>query len=147
MEVIIRQTIVCSIVVLAGFYVGNDVKIPGVSSDNPLLVGRTMAFLILGWTSVLHIFTVRSRVSVFRRSLFDNPQLALSALLMFLVLAAIALIPGLNTVLGFIQMSVWHWLIALGLALLPTLVAEYGKFWDNYKFKAAEKNRVTRLKI
>ncbi|MCL1901547.1 MAG: cation-translocating P-type ATPase, partial [Firmicutes bacterium] len=48
MEVIIRQTIVCSIVVLAGFYVGNDVKIPGVSSDNPLLVGRTMAFLILG---------------------------------------------------------------------------------------------------
>ena len=148
MQVIIRQTVICSIVVLAGFYIGTHYTIPGAPEGaNPLIIGQTIAFLILGWTSVFHIFTVRSRRSVFRRSLIDNPQLSLSALAMFLMLAALTVIPGLNTALGFTQMGVWHWLIAIGLSLIPTIFAEYGKFWDNYKYNTAEKNRVTRLKI
>jgi len=160
LEVIIRQTAVCSIVVLVAFYIGKFIDVSGgwklydvsgFESFNETLVnqrvGQTMAFLVLGWTSVLHIFTVRSRRSIFRVSLKDNPQLGISALGLFIALGALAVIPGLNELFGLYNMSIYHWLIALGLSFFPTLVAEYGKFWDNYKFKAQEKNRVAQLHI
>jgi hypothetical protein len=40
-----------------------------------------------------------------------------------------------------------HWLICLGLSFIPIMVAEYGKFWDNYKYKEAERQRVVQQKI
>jgi hypothetical protein len=101
-----------------------------------------MAFLVLGWTSLLHLFTVRSRVSVFKRTLKDNPQLPISAGSMFLILAGLVAIPPIASTLGFVALSGYQWLISLGIALLPIMVAEYGKFWDNVKYHSAEKLRV-----
>ena len=160
MEVIIRQTVICSIVVLAAFYIGKFVDITngwnlyhvggwGDFDENLVHqdIGQTMAFLVLGWSSILHIFTVRSRQSVFRRSLKDNPQLIFSALAMFVIFGALAAIPALNEALGLCNMSIFHWLLAFGLSLLPTLIAEYQKFWDNYKLRSVEKNRVALKKI
>jgi calcium-translocating P-type ATPase len=146
LEVIIQQTIMCSITVLAAFYIGKFILIPGADAPSHL-TGQTMAFLVLGWTSLFHLFTVRSRVSVFKRSLKDNPQLPLSAGAMFLILAGLVAIPPVAFNLGFVALSGRQWLIALGISLLPILVAEYGKFWDNYKYYEAEKIRVTQQKI
>jgi calcium-translocating P-type ATPase len=142
LEVIIRQTIMCSIVVLAAFYIGKFVVIQNAVLPSHEL-GQTIAFLVLGWTSILHIFTVRSRASIFRRTLKDNPRLVLSAAVMLLVLAGLAVIQPLASSLGFVSMDIYHWFIAIGLSIIPTIVAEYGKFWDNYKYKTAEKIRVT----
>jgi len=159
MEVIIQQTVMCSIVVLAAFYVGKFIYLPGhhipaeavFNPDNQHeffhRLGQTMAFLVLGWTSVIHIFVVRSRMSIFKRSLKDNPQLVISAVLMLFMLAAMAAIAPLAKALGFVAMDGWHWLICIGISLLPLLVAEYGKFWDNYKYNEAERLRVKQQKI
>ena len=146
LEVIIQQTVMCSAVVLAAFYIGKFVGIPGVHEPSHLL-GQTMAFLVLGWTSVIHIFVVRSRVSVFKRTLKDNPQLVISAICMFLMLAGMAAIPPVASVLKLVAMGGYHWLIAIGLSLLPLIVAEYGKFWDNYKYHESERLRVKQQKI
>jgi len=146
LEVIIQQTVMCSVVVLAAFYIGKFVIIPGVHEPSHLL-GQTMAFLVLGWTSVIHIFVVRSRVSVFKRSLKDNPQLVISAICMFFMLAGLAAIPPVASVLKLVAMGGYHWLIAIGLSLLPLMVAEYGKFWDNYKYHESERLRVKQQKI
>ena len=159
MEVIIQQTIMCSVTVLAAFYIGKFIFIPGshippdvtFNANNPPeffhRLGQTMAFLVLGWTSILHIFVVRSRVSVFKRTLKDNPQLPISAGIMFLVLAGMAAIPPVAKALGFVAMDNCHWLICLGISLIPFMVAEYGKFWDNYKYHEAERQRVKQQKI
>jgi magnesium-transporting ATPase (P-type) len=136
----------CSITVLAAFYIGKFVTVHGLIEPSHL-VGQTMAFLVLGWTSLLHIFTVRSRISVFKRSLKDNPQLPISAGIMFVILAGLVAIPPIASGLGFVAISGYHWLITLGISLLPILVAEYGKFWDNYKYFEAERLRVTQQKI
>ena len=151
MEVIIQQTIMCSAVVLAAFYIGKFIVIPGAYLPSHTL-GQTMAFVVLGWTSILHIFVVRSRISIFKRSLIDNPQLVISACIMFIVLAGMAALPlgldanGINF-LGFAGMDLYHWLICFGISLLPIIVAEYGKFWDNYKYHEAERLRVKQQKI
>jgi magnesium-transporting ATPase (P-type) len=146
LEVIIQQTIMCSIVVLAAFYVGKFIQIPGAAEPSHL-AGQTMAFLVLGWTSLFHLFTVRSRISVFKRTLKDNPQLPINAGLMFIMLAGLVAIPPIASNLGFVPLSAYQWLISFGITLLPITVAEYGKFWDDVKYRSAEKLRVTEQKI
>ncbi len=64
MEVIIRQTFVFAIVSLVAFYLGQYTALGGAAPS--LEAGRTMAFLVTGWTSVLHVLTVRSRKSIVR---------------------------------------------------------------------------------
>ena len=159
MEVIIQQTVMCSIVVLAAFYIGKFVYLPGhhipadavFNPDNQHIffhkLGQTMAFLVLGWTSVIHIFVVRSRISIFKRSLADNPQLLISAICMILMLAGLAGIAPVAKALGFVAMDAFHWLICIGISFLPLIVAEYGKFWDNYKYNEAERLRVKQQRI
>ena len=146
MEVIIQQTVMCSIVVLAAFYTGKFVEIPGGYSPSHGM-GQSMAFLVLGWTSLIHILTVRSRASVFRRTVTDNPQLIISTVIMMAALAGMAGLAPAASVLGFTLMDGYHWLIAAGLSVIPLIVAEYGKFWDNYKYRVSEKNRVAQQRI
>jgi magnesium-transporting ATPase (P-type) len=141
MEVIIQQTAICSIVVLAAFYIGKFSIVPGASLPSHGM-GQSMAFLVLGWTSLIHILIVRSRISVFRRTLRDNPQLPISAGIMILVLAAMVGLPPIASAMGFTLLDGYHWLIAMGLSIIPLIIAEYGKFWDNYKSQTTEKNRV-----
>jgi magnesium-transporting ATPase (P-type) len=146
MEVIIQQTVMCSLTVLSAFYIGKFVIIPGNFLPSHS-IGQMMAFLVLGWTSLLHIFTVKSRISVFKRSMKDNLQLPISTGVMFLVLAGLVAIPPFASTLGFAVMGGYHWLITLGISLIPMLVAEYGKFWDSYRYREAERLRGKRQEI
>jgi len=146
MEVIIAQIIVFSTVTLASFYIGKFVTISDVYVPSEK-IGQTMAFLNLGWTSILHIFTVRSRVSIFKRSHSENIQLPLSAAALIILFALLAAIPAVAPIFGLTAMSGTHWLIAIGLSLIPTLRAEYGKLWDNFKLVEAEKTRVAHQKV
>ncbi len=141
MEVIIQQTVVFAIVTLAAFYIGQHVDFGnGVSASEE--TGRTMAFLVTGWTSILHVLTVRSRKNLHKYRLKDNPQLYISCGAMLLIFAAIALIPPVAEAVGLGTLGGLQWLVVIGLTLVPTLVAEYGKFWDAVKSRSAENNRV-----
>jgi len=146
LEGVIKQTIMCSVVVLAAFYIGKFVIIPGEYAPSHLL-GQTMAFLVLGWTSVLHIFVVRSSESIFKQARCGNPQLLYSAIAMFVMLTGMVIIPPIAAALGFVPMSAQHWLICIGVSLIPIIAAEYQKFWDNYKYKEAERIRVVQREI
>ena len=141
MEVIIRQTVVFAIVSLSAFYIGYKLDL-GITGVSPEAAGRTMAFLVTGWTSVLHVLTVRSRKNLYKYRFRDNPQLYISCAAMFAVLGLLALIPPVAGAMGLCSLSGRQWLIVAGLTVVPTLVAEYGKLWDAVKSHAAEKNRV-----
>ena len=140
MEVIIRQTVVFAIVSLAAFYIGAHVDIGGEVS---VMAGQTMAFLVTGWTSILHVLTVRSRKMLYQYRIKDNPQLYISCAAMLAVFAAIALIPPVASALELTALSGLQWLVVIGLTLVPTLVAEYGKLWDAIKSRTAEQTRVS----
>jgi calcium-translocating P-type ATPase len=144
LEVMIQQIATWSIVTLGAFYIGRF----GVFGDHydPVKLGQTMAFLVLGWTSVIHVITVRSRRSVFKTSLFKNKQLLFSVIAMLLALPLLVVIPGINSALGFVPSMSWqHWLIAIGLSIAPFMVAEYEKFWDNHKYNSQNKNKKVAL--
>ena len=170
LEVIIRQTLVTAVVTLASFYIGKYMLAPmlapaqysyylyGASMSAihylrgtdayafALAFGQTMAFLTLGWASIIHIFTARSRKSAFATNFLKNKQMTFSALILFAILAIMVLVPWINANIlgtGFNHMLPWEgWLIAFALCFGPIVVAEYNKFWDNHKLKLIEKNRV-----
>ena len=144
MEVIIRQTVVFAIVSLAAYYIGHTVDFgAGLSETELVVVGQTMAFLVTGLTSVLHVLTVRSRKNLYKYRVQDNPQLYISCAAMFVFFILIAAIPPVANFFGMTSLGWQQWLIVFGLTLVPTLVAEYGKMWDAIKSRTAEKNRVT----
>ena len=143
MEVIIRQTFVFAVVSLAAFYFGQHMSIGG--AQPALEAGRTMAFLVTGWTSVLHVLTVRSRKSIVRYRIKDNPQLYISCLAMLALLggvAGLAAIPSVGAALGMCALGGWQWFAVIGLTVAPTVVAEYGKLWDYIRSRSAEKTAV-----
>lgn len=143
MEVIIQQVLAFAAVTWVGYYIGYFVHVSE-SAAPSFAVAQTMSFLILSFTSILHVFTVKSRKSVFRMSFRDNPQLAINVAVVLLIFIGMVAIPQIATILGFAPLSAKHWLIVVGLSLVPMTVAEYEKLWDNYKFKVAEKQRVNR---
>ncbi len=143
MEVIIRQTFVFAVVSLAAFYFGQHMSIGG--AQPTLEAGRTMAFLVTGWTSVLHVLTVRSRKSIVRYRIKDNPRLYISCLAMLALLggvAGLAAIPSVGAALGMCALGGWQWFAVIGLTVAPTVVAEYGKLWDYIRSRSAEKTAV-----
>lgn len=143
MEVIIRQTFVFAVVSLAAFYFGQHMSIGG--AQPTLEAGRTMAFLVTGWTSVLHVLTVRSRKSIVRYRIKDNSQLYISCLAMLALLggvAGLAAIPSVGAALGMCALGGWQWFAVIGLTVAPTVVAEYGKLWDYIRSRSAEKTAV-----
>lgn len=140
MEVIIRQTVVFAIVSLAAFYIGWKVGFGSVAAS--VEIGETMAFLVTGWTSILHMLTVRCRKNLYKYRIKENPQLYIMCGAMLAVFALIAAVPPIASPLGLAAMCWQHWLIVIGLTLVSTLIAEYGKMWDAIKSRTAEKTRV-----
>ena len=141
MEVIIQQIFAFAAVTLVGYYIGMHVDFGG--GENSLAAGRTMAFLITGWTSILHVLTVRSRSMLYKYKVKDNPQLYISCAVMIVVFALIAAITPIAEALEMTALSWQQWMITIGLSLVPIIVAEYGKLWDAIKSRNIEKTRVS----
>jgi len=141
---IFRQTIVCSIAVLIGYYAGAFLTVSGTSVPSAE-IGRTMAFLITGLTSVLHIFNIRSSKSIFKTAVLDNKPLFISAMSMFLFLIAFVALP-FGQIFGLSALDGTHWLIVIGLSLLPTVFREIFRFIDNIPF-IMNKRRLRKEKI
>ncbi|QQO07759.1 cation-translocating P-type ATPase [Breznakiella homolactica] len=141
MYVIIQQTIAVSAAMLTAFYLGSFVSI-GSGFPPSHGIGQTMAFIVLGWTSFLHILTVRSRSSIFKRAILDNPPMLISVLAMTLVFALFVLIPPVRDLLGLTAIGPYHWLVILGLTLVPTAVAEFEKLLENHTNILAYRNKI-----
>lgn len=127
-RLIIQQTIFCSIVVLIGFYIGAFSTVSDTVGPS-LGVGQTIAFLITSWTSIIHVFNVRSTKSIFKTPIRNNKPLVGCAALMLVVLAALVITP-FNHVFGLSTISGTHWLIVLGLSIVPTLLCELFMLFD-----------------
>ena len=99
----------------------------GWASTGQLAVGRTMAFLVLSLSQVVHAFNMRSHHSLFRIGPFGNPRLNGAALLSGGLVAVIALTPPLADIFGLAILDPPYYLAALGLCLVPLPVLELAK--------------------
>lgn len=120
------QSVVFTIITLIGFYVGSFIDINSTITANHE-VGQTLAFIILGWSSVIHIFNVRSKESIFKIGFMSNPLLFWSAICSIVIVLAVALVPPLASIFSLVALSGTHWLLAIGLSIIPLIVIELQK--------------------
>ena len=129
---IAQQTVAFATVGLVAFALGAFAWLPG--GEGPSLeAGQTMCFLVVAFTSVLHVFTVRTRGSVFRRTVRDNLPLVWSSVAILASFSALVLVEPLGAVFGLAPIGPVSWACSLGLSLVPTAVAEAFKLWDNHR--------------
>ena len=141
-KVILQQTLAFSVVGMLAYYCGAFIQI--LNSPPTFVIGQTMAFLVVAFSSILHIFTVRGRKSIFRIPLRHNMTLLYSVIAMIALFAAMALIPPLQFLFGLTSINILHWLIVIGLSIVPSAIAEIVKLWHNRHEVKVYKNRLVR---
>ena len=130
MVVILQQTVAFSVVGLAAYYCGAFLYAP--SAELAHITGQTMTFLVVSFTSIIHIFTVRSRKSIFKTSLRHNMPLLYSVIGVLILFASMAVLPPLQFIFELTSISPQLWLIVFGFTLVPTIIAELFKLWRHH---------------
>jgi len=129
---------VFAVVSLIGYYIGAFVNLPGSIAPSHE-VGRTMAYLIIGWSSVVNIFNVRSfKQSIFTIGFTTNRLLFAGICFSFVVLGLTATVPGLREIFYCVPVGLHHWIIMIGLSVMPLIAGEMHKIFvrmrDSVKF-------------
>ena len=124
---------VFAIVSLIAYYIGAFVGVHERTVPSHE-VGVTMAYIVIGWSSVFNIFNVRS----FNQSIFDigfmsNKLLFYGICFSFVALFLTATIPYLREVFYCVPVSVNHWFIMIALSLSPLVAGEIHKLFVRRK--------------
>ncbi|MCL2420629.1 MAG: cation-translocating P-type ATPase, partial [Defluviitaleaceae bacterium] len=124
---IAHRTVSFTILTLAAYTIGARVQLaPFIDSGHA--VGVTMAFAVLSWASVINIFNIRSPESVFKTGLTYNRGVFYAALGTITFTAVILLVPPLARTFDAVYgLSMVHWLVMIGLALMQVIIAEIQK--------------------
>lgn len=105
---------------LAAFWIG-------ASAAMDVTGGRTLAFMVLGYSQVIHAFNMRSAHSVFRIGVFTNSKLNLAALASAVLMAVVLFVPPIAKAFGLMILTPQLYGIGILLALVPVGVLELVK--------------------
>lgn len=116
------------VVTLIGYYLGTFVNSisPWVEASHE--VGQTVAFLVLAYSSIIHVFNVRSDRSIFKVKLESNKSLFEMAILAIVITTVIAILPITQELFSLVRISFNHWLLAIVLSIIPVAINELIKF-------------------
>lgn len=99
---------------------------------NPI-IGRTMCFVTLGLSQLIHAFNVQNKKSVFITGIFTNIKLIYSVILCIILQIITIIIPSLNNFFKTQPLNFLQWSIVIILALCPLLISELEKKFQNNK--------------
>ena len=129
---IIVEGIMIGVLTLVAFSIGN--KYYG------LEVGRTMAFLSIGFLELIHSFNVKNERSIFEAGLFENKYLVGSFVLGIFIQTIVVVIPAFANVFDVVHLNLTQWIITVAISILPVPVIELQKKLDA-KNKNTENNK------
>ncbi len=124
---IVFSGVMFAVLSLIGFYIAyNNVGNFVPNGVEPIVAGRTMAFMILALSQAVHTYNMRSEHSVFSIGIFSNKYVNLASLAAIVLMSAVLFTP-INSLFGIAYLSWQLYLIALGLIFVPLVVMEIYK--------------------
>jgi len=126
---IILQGAMFALLTLIGFFM-----VWQITGD--IVAGRSMAFLVMALSQVIHSFNMRSNHSLFKTGIFTNRYLNGAAFISLALIALVAFLPPVAFAFGLTQLSAAMYLYALALALVPVVVLEFSKAFGLVKHQA-----------
>lgn len=131
---IIVEGIMLGMLTLVAFSIGN--KYFG------LEVGRTMAFLSIGFLELVHSINVKNEKSIFETGIFENKYLVGSFILGVFVQAIVVVIPFLANIFELVPLNGIQWLITIIISLIPIPIMELQKKMNETKLEKLEINNL-----
>ncbi len=99
----------------------------GLSTTGKIDVARTMSFMTLSISQVIHAFNMRSEHSIFKIGPFGNAKLNGACLISLLLVVFVLLTPGVKDAFSLVYLNWYQYLVCLGLAFVPLVVMEVSK--------------------
>lgn len=97
-----------------------------VNPDAPI-IGRTMAFVVLSLSQLVHTFNMRSEKSLFKVGVFRNKVLLLAVFVCTILQISVVMIPPLAAIFKTQMLTGIQWLIVIGMAFVPLILVEMEK--------------------
>ncbi len=107
-----------------------------IGKQTGIVEARTMAFMVLALTQVVHAFNMRSEKSLFKIGPFSNKKLNGAALISLILVAFVSFIPPVSKAFGLKMLEPLQYFIVLGLALVPVVVLEISKAFGLIKHRS-----------
>ena len=131
---IIYQGIMIGLLTLSAFLIGlatTTEPIDGLTLEQTKIeVGETMAFVVLAFSELVHVFNVRdNKNSIFKTGILGNKVLLLAIGVSALLMAVILVIPGLREVFSIPILPMGNVLEIIGLVLAPVVIVEILKLF------------------
>lgn len=120
-KIIVEGTMI-GILTLVAFSIGNKYY--------SLEVGRTMAFLSIGFLELIHSFNVKSEKSIFESGLFENKYLLGSFILGIFIQTIVVIVPMFANIFELVPLNLMQWIITIGISIIPIPVMESQKKID-----------------
>lgn len=86
--------------------------------------GRTMAFIVLALSQLIHAFSMRSRDSLLKSGFLSNRPLIYSVLISLVMILVIVFVPPVAQAFGMVNLETWMYITALSLSIIPFPVME-----------------------
>lgn len=115
---IIFEGTMIGIITLASFYIGLSYS---------LEVARTMAFITLGMTELVHSLNIRSDSSLFEIGFFKNKYIILSFIVGAILQISVVLFSPLASMFDAVSLNSTQWIYTILLSLLPLFIMESKK--------------------
>ncbi|WP_206854074.1 cation-translocating P-type ATPase [Candidatus Enterococcus mangumiae] len=116
---ILEISVVFTIVTLLAIVIGRTQSVA---------IAETMTFIVLGLSTIIHMYNCRSEQSILRLKFLGNPLLVLTTMIGALIIVLLVTIPVTQHIFGFVTIGLTNWLWVLGLSLIPVIYIEIKKW-------------------
>lgn len=128
---IIIISLVFTVATLLPVYIGRHFDIGGVKSSHS--IAQSMTFVIMGLTTIVHMYNCRSHLSIFKVGFTGNKLLLGTTVMGTIVIAALTAIPPVAKILNLVSLGFWHWVIIAVLSVSPLVFIEIQKKMGRFK--------------
>ena len=99
-----------------------------------LEVGRTMGFIALGVSELIHGFNIKSEKSIFKTKFFENKFLIGSFILGVFLQTIVVIVPAFATIFKLVPLTAEQGLITFIISILPIPIIELQKRINEMQF-------------
>ena len=123
---VVYQGIMIGTITLIAYCIG--LATPNQSEHMRLEIAQTMAFTVLAFSQLVHVFNIRdNKLSIFKTGIFDNKKLILATIASAIMMFVILLVPSLRNVFSIVELPIENVLEVILLVFSPVLIVEIFK--------------------
>ena len=123
---IVYQGIMIGLITLLAYVIG--LATPNVDANQKIMIAQTMAFAVLAFSELVHVFNIRNnKESVFKANPFNNFKLLLAIIASGALMLTVLLVPGLRNIFGIAELPISKIEETMALIISPLVIVELFK--------------------